>query len=168
MAAVRRALRDMERASCARFMGAPRVSFGRVSLGSAGSAACGGSHRPPRPAFSVLKLVVWPWPLVIHYEFPYFESFGEALDVGRASRSAGRGDRGNGLSTDGDRLCVGIGTVGACPDISGTSTSPKSPPEHQDVFATGRDHPWLVVGAYSILSRFEKDGNLLGADYVTR
>ncbi len=31
-----------------------------------------------RVLFLYLKLIVWPWPLVIHYEFPYFESLGTA------------------------------------------------------------------------------------------
>ncbi|HVU86337.1 MAG TPA: tetratricopeptide repeat protein [Pirellulales bacterium] len=99
-----------------------------------------------------LKLIVWPWPLVIHYEFPYLHSFAEAWPwIAPVSLL--------GLATIAllyRRTATGFAWAAALLVLSPTLVVPiitEIAAERRMYLPLASLIPWLLVGSYLTLSR---------------
>ncbi len=104
-----------------------------------------------------LKLIVWPWPLVIHYEFPYLHSFGEAWPWLVPAAALGLAT----IVLVYRRTATGFAWAAALLVLSPTLAVPiitEIAAERRMYLPLASIIPWLVVGTFATLAKVTSHG----------
>ncbi len=114
-------------------LGGPRSNTAGFNLGVP---ACVWWFTQAKVLVMYLKLVVWPWPLAIHYEMPYLETFGAAWLWVMPVLLLCIATVGAALAAERDRFCGRMGAADSVADLGGANLD-RSGGRAADVSAAG-------------------------------